>query len=137
MGSGTLVDGVRRWFQRRSSTSSTTTTTTNNDSNNAAIHASCVFVTEVHAQSSASATQPRPHHQKRQPQDPEAAPALTLIKVPKRRPMDPHKKVCLLFSPDLSKTRVSIHFFIHFLRTVFFLFIFVLGSFQVKNSAGD
>ncbi|RVX18061.1 Mitogen-activated protein kinase 9 [Vitis vinifera] len=95
MGSGTLVDGVRRWFQRRSSTSSTTTTTTNNDSNNAAIHASCVFVTEVHAQSSASATQPRPHHQKRQPQDPEAAPALTLIKVPKRRPMDPHKKYYL------------------------------------------
>lgn len=92
MGSGTLVDGVRRWFQRRSSTSSTTTTTTNNDSNNAAIHASCVFVTEVHAQSSASATQPHPHHKKRQPQDPEAAPALTLIKVPKRRPMDPHKK---------------------------------------------
>lgn len=127
MGSGTLVDGVRRWFQRRSSTSSTTTTTTNNDSNNAAIHASCVFVTEVHAQSSASATQPHPHHKKRQPQDPEAAPALTLIKVPKRRPMDPHKKVCLLFSPDLSKTRVSIHFFFISSKRFFFLIHFRVG----------
>lgn len=118
MGSGTLVDGVRRWFQRRSS--ATTTTTTNNESNNAEIRASCVFVTDVHAQSSASATKTRPDHTKQRPQDREVAPALTLIKVPKRRPMYSHKKVSLLFPPDPSQTNSlffvsKISFFFHFL----------------------
>lgn len=109
MGSGTLVDGVRRWFQRRSSTS-TSATHTAPASDNAATLDSGVLVTAFPAPSSASAPQSRPHRRQRQPQDQEAAPALTLIKVPKRRPMDSNKKVCLSFSPRISSYQGFLHF---------------------------
>ncbi|XP_059645370.1 mitogen-activated protein kinase 9-like isoform X2 [Cornus florida] len=94
MGSGTFVDGVRRWFQRRSSSS--VPVVNSNDHKNSKLK-SHVFVTDLEAQSSSL------EHQQQLDKDDLTViedfdiSGLNLIRVPKRidfplTSMDPHKK---------------------------------------------
>lgn len=104
MGSGTLVDGVRRWFQQRrsSSTSSSTAVTANTKKLNRAIVESKVVVTELDAQSSTFQQENQEKEDLKITEDLELS-GLKLIKVPNRTirftSMDPHKKVLYIPVP--------------------------------------
>ncbi|KAK9278497.1 hypothetical protein L1049_028063 [Liquidambar formosana] len=86
-GSGTLVDGVRRWFQRRTSVTSNNKNQPND---------SRVFLSDSHAEPSTLPTQKQRQQELRIIEDFDLS-GLKLIKVPKRTnvsriSMDPHKK---------------------------------------------
>ncbi|XP_057951245.1 mitogen-activated protein kinase 9 [Malania oleifera] len=102
MGSGALVDGVRRWFQRRTSIP-TSLDSTSTAPVNTCIRGGDAFLTEIHAQPPPSLSA----QQQRQQQEEELTivedldiSGLKLIKVSKRTTsrfifMDPHKKSTL------------------------------------------
>jgi hypothetical protein len=123
MGSGgTLVDGVRRWFQRRATTNTNTGIIINNNSNNSNnnhnrrhsksthVNHTCghvASVTELRAQSSGIRKRKELKEEEQEEEEEEEGEfdisVLKLIKVPKRNThfisatMDSQKKVSFLF----------------------------------------
>lgn len=103
-GSGTLVDGVRRWFQRRTSIVVFNSSSNNNHNNNQQqqLNDTHVFVTGFLADSSSLQEKQQEEGEIQIVVDFDLS-GLKLIKVPKRLPfttlpMDSHKKVSLSLS---------------------------------------